>query len=308
MIRRRGWGWALAALALAGWGCSQKGTTEPEAGPAGVQDGSRARLVVWADSSSLPGIGSTLIVHLGVLDFTSANTYALWRQEPSGGYRLVKDFSAAAVSRFISQDAEYYRFFDLPATTLADTIRYIAQGGINGAYGSYSPLSNTAAIPKALTPPDDSLVVVFPRDSVATDSMPTLQWRQLPGVAGYIVQIYQPRRDVKDTDIFPESRPQVIYEKSHNFLVAFIPAATAIAAGALVTYRVRLGSAAPATLYEARLPMLALQVYRWRIVAVTAEGRIRSVNASYQRPYIEESTLKFITAGFNVYNARRPPP
>ena len=321
-MRFRGWVWALggaalAALVMADWGCSKKGVTAPDAGPIGVVDVSRSRLVVWADSSSMPGTGRTLVVHLGVFDRTPANCYRLWRQEPSGGYRLVKDFSAAATTKFISQDTEYFRFFDLPTPPLPDTVRYLVQGGFSGSYGTFSPLSNTAALHKTLPPPDTNLVVICPKDSAATDSMPKITLEQVSGAAGYVLQIYKPRHDVKDTDIFPESDPQVFYEKSRNFLLAYLPADPALPAGSRVIFQVGdnvVGpSRLPITVYESRLPMLASDLYRWRLAAVTKEGRIRSVCAGFRRPYIAENELRYIISGFNVYFASRtcsavPPP
>jgi hypothetical protein len=301
------WGGAVVALALLASGCSKKAPLSPDAGPVGSPGD--ARLVVWADSSEVPLVGPAATVKLGLFDRTSASTYRLWRQEPSGGYLEIKDYATAPEVRMLSAGAEYYEFFDLPPSP-TQPVRYLAQGGLGGVFGPQSPLSNVATVPATLPPVSDDLVAVAPVDSAAADSLPRLIWQQLSGVAGYLVQIYQPRRDAKNVDVFTESQLLPLYDKAHNFFVAYVPADTiAVPPGSNVFFQVGGPPPPGVEIYEARYTqMLALQNYRWRVAAVTADGWLRSAVKGFPRLFVYGDHLYTLDSRFSVYFARRPLP
>ncbi len=302
-------GWWLALMLLVAAGCSEKQPTEPGVGPVGVEN-PLAKLVTWVDSTDAIGVGRTLGANFGLLDRTAASAFTLWREEPSGGYRTIKDFDTPPSMRFLSQGGEYYTFFDFPldpARFVNGTAHYVAQGAVSGLYGPSSPLSNRVGIPAALPRVDTTLVVVFPRDSVATDSMPVLVWKQVAGAAGYLLQVYQPRRDTKEADVFVEGRMHPLFQKSTTYFVAYLPANPGIPPDENVAYR--LGSGPPAVVYEGRLPLLALQFYRWRVVALNADGRLINGNPGFTRAIIvsvggnvEEHYMR---SGFHVWFATR---
>ncbi len=303
----RGLVWLLLVLALAGWGCSEKKkVTDPGVGPVGVTDTTNVRLVAWVDSSSVLGVGVARVVHLGVLDRTAANSFAVWRQEPGGGYRSIKDFTRAPSLRFLSQGGEYYEFFDFVDPGASAAVSYVAQGGISGVYGPQSPLSNVATVSASLPLTPATLVALAPVDSAASDSIPRLRWRQVAGAKGYLVQVYQGRTDAKDQDVFDESRFQALYPKSHSFVVAYVPTNPAIAPGDTFSFPV--GSAGP-TYFEARLSqMLALEFYSWRVVAVDGNNWMMSADPGFPRTFVYAQQLFTLPSAFQVYFARRPLP
>jgi hypothetical protein len=304
-------GGALGLLALAALtgGCSEKGATQPGDGPIGIPDTVRALVAVaWADTAEIPGYGITRAMSVAVFDRTSANSFVLWREEPSGGYRRVKDYLGVTTAHFLAQGGEYLRFYDVPNAPPPNPLRYLVQGGISGTFGPTSALSDTAVVfttGDTLPLPPRDLVTVLPVDSASADSFPRLVWQQVAGAAGYVLQIYQPRRDVKDSDVFPEARSQPYYEKSKTFYLAWVPANPAIPPGSNVNFILGLN---PAVVFESRLPMLALQFYRWRVAAVDANGRMISVPEGFVRTFIFGTELRTIRAGFEVYFAVRPPP
>jgi hypothetical protein len=291
------------AVLLAFAGCAEKKPTSPTAGPVGTPDGSRVRLMAWGDSGQVGAGTGARMVRLGLLEQTPASEFTLWRQEPSGGYRMVSDYGLSSEATFISQGAQYYEFFDLPPST-GQSHHYLAQGAIGGVYGAGSPLSNVAAIDPALPPPTDSLIAVCPVDSACADSMPRLVWRQVAGAAGYLLQIYRSRRDARPNDLFDETRAQPFYPKATHQLLAYIPADPAIPPGGNVRYQV--GSAGTATILESRLPMLSQQLYRWRVVALTAEGHLKAAVQGFPiTAFFTTPPTLIPDSRFNVYNAQR---
>lgn len=297
---------AAALLLLAGWGCgSTDKVTAPDAGPSGIADTTNVRLVAWVDSNTVGGYGYTRTVRLGVLDRTAANSFVVWRQEPSGGYRRIKDFLQAPALRFLSQGGEYYEFTDLIDPTAGPVVRYQAQGFISGVASSKAPLSNVAAVSSTLPSTAATVVVVAPKDSADADSVPELMWKHVDGAKGYVVQLYKRPTNYSNEDAFTESRFQLLYPKSHNFVVAYVPTPNGTLPGDSIRFQIR--SAQPATYFEGHFDrMLAEDYYSWRVVAVDQNDFMSSGNPGFPRPFIYNNQIWIVPSGFEVYFAARP--
>ncbi len=196
---------ALLAVAVSGAGCSKKLTTV-DAGfttPEGRPD-PRARLYVQA-SPVLPlpifndvpppgpdpndtftftdsaGFGGPPGSVLGVIiDHTPASSWQVLRREPGGGLKPAFDFLVEPSVRFVEHEWDVTTFLD-PAPSGYAPPTYIGRGEVQGAITSASPLTNESAV-------EDSALQVI---SIASDSLRTISWNEVPGAVGYYVQVYQ---------------------------------------------------------------------------------------------------------------------
>jgi hypothetical protein len=246
---------ALGALALAG--CAEK-VTNVDAGfttPEGRPD-ANARLVVYPDVPIVvetfrdilpdgPDTGDQLqgtelrylargAMHGVILDGTPATGYQVLRREANGGFAQAKDYTLSPVARFFDSQWELYAFTDGSPSGFSPP-SYVGRGVVSGVVTPLSPLTNVGQV---AAPDVGNLVyTAFP---FPADSNITLTWNEVPGAAGYWIQIYQFMGGTQEKLLSARPAPFVSSD-ARNFFVGYLPAPassyTLNQPGALVLFR-----------------------------------------------------------------------
>ena len=230
----------LAALALGG--CSKRITSVDSSFQVEGQP-SPSQLVVFRDMPSVaflyrdtleagPSPGDYIIdtpsfyefgpnaVQGMIFDYTQAGDFQIFRQESNGGFLSLKDFPVRDSKQWVDSHSELFRFVDeTPLPGAAGS--YLGRGIIGGAVSSNSPLTNLAAATQASVGSID-----YTGDRAPEDSLFTIEWTPVAGAAGYWLQVYQFRSDLRTLqDRIVSGAPAPIFAgKSTDWFVGFMPA------------------------------------------------------------------------------------
>jgi hypothetical protein len=231
----------LGALALAG--CAEK-VTNVDAGytaPEGQYD-ANARLVVYPDVPIVvesftdlipdgPDTGDPLVgtelryvaqgaMHGVILDGTAASGYQVLRRESNGGYAQLKDYTLSPVARFFDSHWEMYSFTDGTPSGFSPP-SYVGRGVVSGTVTLRSPLTNVGLVGGA-----DVANLVYTGSTVPPDSNITMSWQEVPGAAGYWIQIYQFMGGSPEKLLSAQPAP-FVFSDARNFFVGYVPAPAA---------------------------------------------------------------------------------
>jgi hypothetical protein len=270
---------ALVAGALALAGCAEK-VTNVDAGytaPEGRSDAD-ARLVVYPDvpivvetfrdilpdgpdpTDPLQGSEERYIargaLHGIIVDGTAATGYQVLRREANGGYAQLKDYTLSPVARFFDSHWELYAFTDGTPSGFTPP-SYVGRGIVSGAVTPLSPLTNVGMI--GATTVANLTYTAFP---FPPDSNINMTWNQVPGAAGYWIQIYQFMGGTQERLLSAQPAPFVVSD-ARNYFVGYVPAP----AGSY-----RLGEPGAVVLFQRGL--LMKQEYIVRISAVDGQGQL----------------------------------
>lgn len=205
-----------------------------------------ARLVIWYDAETVvsvyedlapigPSASDTLIgteshrvgvpgdIHGMIFDHTAATEFQVFRREANGGLYDYQDFTLRPTRRWLPNEWEEYHVED-PAPTSFSPSTYIARGLVNGVVSDQSPLTNMAEL-SSMTLPD---IAVSAKDikTAGVDTVGTIDWADVPGAAGYWVQIYEFRSAPTNAKIL-SGLPTPIYDEfTADDLVMFVTGAT----------------------------------------------------------------------------------
>jgi hypothetical protein len=202
-------GLAMALAAIAAPGCAKKVTqvdasyVSPEGTPS-----ANARIIVYPDVAQIvqtfednipegPDPGDVLLseaevrasgagaIHGAILDGTAASGYEVLRRESNGGFRSIKDFVLTPTRRWIDSQWEIYRWTD-PTPSGFSPATYLGRGVVSGAVTGSSPLTNVGLLSSSTI-----AELVYTGERAPFDSLITMAWQAVPGVAGYWLQVYQ---------------------------------------------------------------------------------------------------------------------
>lgn len=267
----------LGTLALAG--CAEKVTNVDAAytAPEGRPD-ANARLVVYPDvpivvetfqdilpdgpDTGDPLQGSELLyiaqgaMHGVIVDGTAANGYQVLRREANGGYTQLKDYTLSPAARFFDSHWELYAFTDGSPSDFTPP-SYVGRGVVSGAVTPLSPLTNVGMV--GIPDIANLAYTAFP---FPADSNINMTWNQVPGAAGYWIQIYQFMGGTHEKLLSAQPAPFVVSD-ARNYFVGYVPAP----AGSY-----RLGQPGALVLFQRGL--LMMQEYIVRISAVNDQGQI----------------------------------
>ncbi len=240
---------ALIALAAGLAGCAKKTTavdpsqTSLEGDPNGT-----AKLIVYPDLETFalrfldfapPGPGpedqlaSTDLGRAGVqgtyhgviVDQSIAESFQVFRSEDGGGLRELKDFPVPPSTRLLDTGTALYAFDD-PDPSRPTPAIYQARGTTaDGRTSANAPVTNLASI-------GDSLIANLDCEIVPTgiliDTAFTVRWTPVAGAAGYWLQVFQYRSDLRTfEEQFLSTVPAPLFVgKSRDFYLAYIPAGT----------------------------------------------------------------------------------
>ncbi len=306
-----------ATSALVGPGCAKKLPVGPigsqlVAYPEGRRDTlerSPSDLIVWpdvpllvsetsSDTNFIPnrtyiayrfGAGVT---HGAVVDYSEADGYQMFRQEPGGGYRAYQDYAVTASRRWSDRSyyggaagalvlppAQFFTFSDRLPVALSERA-YVGRAVVSGLTGADFPLTNRGAMSDttAIPPLLYTGLTGFPGNPdtgpAPPDSLLDLSWQSVAGAAGYWVHIYQKRADIRiSEDAIAIAHPAPIATgKVRDLFIGFFPAPR-------TSYK--LGSPVPAgsriLVYRV---LQGLQEVFIRVSAVDAAGRMIATTGS----------------------------
>jgi hypothetical protein len=160
------------------------------------------------------------IVRGMIFDDTPAGEYQIFRRASNGGFQEIRDFRWDEHKQWVYSQSELYTFFD-PSPSAGSSVTYVGRGVVADVVTPTSPLTNVAAV--ALANVAD---ITYEGDRFPDDSLFTIEWEAVPGAAGYWLQVYQLRTDIRTFDERVASgAPAPIYpDKSTDYLVAYVPA------------------------------------------------------------------------------------
>ncbi len=279
-------GMLLAAAGLAGFGCAKKLTNvDPSyVNPEG-QLSPDARLVIFPDLPSIlqvyadvPPIGHVLgdgdsvigveemrvspagTIHGIIFDGTDADAYQVLRREKGGGYALLRDFVLQPAVKWLDQHWEAYSFDDTRPSSYAPAT-YQGRGVVQGSVTATSPLTNAGMLGAPAVASIRYTGFVTP-----VDSLFKMAWRTVPGAAGYWLQVYQFRGDLRSVDekILAGVPAPIALLKTRDIFVGYVTAPD-------TTYT--LGSPVGAQVLTQKTPQFG-QEYLVRVAAVDASGRL----------------------------------
>ncbi len=264
-------------------GCVKKQPTEvsPSYVPEGTPAASSARLIAYPDmpsilttyldraplgtigaedsaiSTSEVRRGSPGTVHLMLFDGTHASAFEVLRRETGGGYFNLNDFLVPPARKWIKLAREVYvTEDDRPGGYQPPT--YMMRGLLGGEVTSESPLSNAAIVRTTPIEP-----IIYTGSTVTADSNFTISWAEVPGAAGYWIQVYQFLEARRDDQVLSGVPAPAYVEKERDYFFGYLPAPRS-------SYH--LGTT-PADLdLFTRNTILRGQVYLVRIAAVDADG------------------------------------
>jgi len=232
---------ALALVALALAGCAEKVTNVDAAytAPEGRYT-TDARLVVYPDLPITvetfkdllpdgPDAGDSLVsseprfvaqgtLHGVIVDGTAATGYRVLRREANGGYAQLKDYVLSPVARFLDSHWELYAFAD-GAPSGFDPPSYVGRGVVSGTVTPLSPLTNVGQV----LYPDTDPGIVYTANQTPPDTNITMSWQEVPGAAGYWIQIYQFMGNAEQQLLSAQPAPFVLSEV-RNLFVGYVPA------------------------------------------------------------------------------------
>ena len=228
----------LGVLALAG--CADKvtnvdaGYTEPEG-----QYDANAQLIVYPDVPIVvetfldllpdgPDTGDQLqstellyvargAVHGTILDGTAADGYQVLRREANGGYAQLKDYKLSPVARFFDSHWEMYAFSDAEPSGFSPP-SYVGRGVVSGVVTAQSPLTNPGR-----NAGSEVANIVYTAYPFPPDSNITMTWSEVPGAAGYWIQIYQFMGGTNEKLLSAQPAP-FVYSDARNYFVGYVAA------------------------------------------------------------------------------------
>jgi hypothetical protein len=228
----------LGALALAG--CAEK-VTNVDAGytaPEGRYD-TNALMVVYPDVPITvetfkdllpdgPDTGDELqstelryiaqgALHGVILDGTPATGYQVLRREANGGYAQLEDYALSPVARFFDSHWELYAFSDGSPSGFSPP-SYMGRGIVSGAVTPLSPLTNVGQVGAG-----DVANLVYTAYPFPQDSNITMTWNEVPGAAGYWIQIYQFMGGTREKLLSAQPAP-FVFSDARNYFVGYLPA------------------------------------------------------------------------------------
>ncbi|HYM81367.1 MAG TPA: hypothetical protein VEY91_08135 [Candidatus Limnocylindria bacterium] len=155
-----------------------------------------------------------------IFDYTPAAAYQVFRRTGNGGFQQIRDFRLTEKKQWVDSQSELYTFFD---TTPASwpSVTYVGRGVVADAVTPSSPLTNVADVVLA-----DVDTVHYEGERFPSDSLFTIEWLPVAGAAGYWLQVYQLRADLRTfNERALSGAPAPIYaDKATDLLVAYVPA------------------------------------------------------------------------------------
>ncbi len=267
----------VGALALAG--CAEK-VTNVDAGyttPEGKVD-ENARLVVYPDAPIVidtfrdilpdgPDTGDELLstelryvaqgaLHGIIMDGTAATTYQVLRREANGGYAQLKDYTLSPQVRFFDSHWELYAFTDASPSGF-DPPSYLGRGVLSGVVTPLSPLTNPGLIGGTEVANLTYTGSIQPRDTCIT-----MSWNEVPGAAGYWIQIYEFMGGTQEKLLSAQPAP-FVFSDARNYFVGYVP-------GPASSYTL----CQPGALVLFQRGLLLKSEYIVRVSAVNEQGRL----------------------------------
>jgi len=251
-----------------------------------VQDGDVVlRKAVCSEDDSLLGTqveraASSATVHGYIFDYSPASGYQIFR-EGGSGFHLLKDYVLQPVKRYPQGNADVFMFEDPspPSSAFQD---YVGRGVVNGTVTPSSPLTNLGKV--TVTP--TASILYTGRTSLCgdeigpgetpPDSLIPMSWTEVPGAAGYWVQIYQ---FGNGADVLAARYPGPAFVgRSVDFFLAYFPAS-------VTAYKI--GDPLPAgSRVLTQRTLLNGTDYAIRITAVNDDGELIAYPSEASRAYV----------------------